>query len=309
MIDKIDLITLLQLNEVGSKTILKIYDLIKNRRLIDLELKDYIVLLKEKFYKDYTKKEIELAMLKSEKILEDCYINDIQIFSFLDDDYPERFQKINYDKPVIFYSKGNHEIMTDRYNLAVIGSRKVSKENYNKGYKFSKECTRLGVNVISGLALGCDTAGHKGAISTRNSNYTGKTLAVLPSGIKNVYPYKNFDLSKKILEKNGCLISEKPTFERPEKYDYIQRDRLQAALSEVIFIIQSTLNSGTLHTVNYGIKYSKKIYCLGINTENKGMELNKKLIKENKAFGINSKEEFVKVISKERDEHNEISHQ
>ncbi len=309
MIEKIDLITLLQLNEIGSKTILKIYDVVKNRRLIDLDLIDYMLLLKEKFGKNYTKKDKERAMLKAEKILEDCYLNDIHIFSFLDDDYPERFQKINYDKPAILYSKGNHKLMTVRYNLAVIGSRKVSKENYNIGYKFSKEGVKLGANIISGLALGCDTAGHRGAISIKNSDHTGKTLAVLPSGIENIYPNKNIDLSKKIIENNGCLISEKPPFEKPKKYDYIQRDRLQAALSEGIFIIQSSLNSGTLHTANYGIKYSKKIFCLGINTENKGMELNRKLIMENKAFGINSEEEFIKVITKERDEHNEISHQ
>ncbi|MDW7668466.1 MAG: DNA-processing protein DprA [Bacillota bacterium] len=309
MIKKIDLITLLQLNDVGSKTILKIYDYIENRRLIDLDFNDYIELLKEKFGRDYTKKDQEVAMLKAEKILENCYLKDIHIFSFLDEDYPEKFQKINYDKPVIFYSKGNHRIMTDKYNLAIIGSRRIDKKNYRIGYKFSKEIASLGINIISGLALGSDTAGHKGSLSIKNSNNTGKTLAVLPSGIENIYPYENKALSREIIENSGCLISEKSPYEMPEKYDYIMRDRLQSALSEGIFIIQSRLNSGTQHTVNYGIKYSKKIYCLGINIENKGMELNRKLIEENKAFRINSEEEFIKVILKERDEHNEISHQ
>ncbi|MFO7888049.1 MAG: DNA-processing protein DprA [Eubacteriales bacterium] len=308
MIEKIDLITLLQLKNVGNKTILRIYDHIKNRRLINLEFQDYITILREKLGKIYSKIEIEKAMLKSEKILEECYLEDIKIHSFLDCNYPDRFNKINYDKPVIFYSLGNYKIMTGGYNLGVIGSRKVSRENYKRGFEYSKDAVKLGINIISGLAQGCDTAGHRGAISVSHWNYAGKTLAVLPSGIKNIYPVQNTYLGNKIIENNGCLISEKTPFEKPKKHDYIQRDRLQAGLSEGVFIIQSGTKSGTVHTANYALKYSKKIFCLGINNKNKGMELNRELIIKNKAYKINSKEEFIKVVTRERDENNETNY-
>jgi len=308
MIDKIDLITLLQLKNVGNKTILRIYDHIKNRKLINLELQDYISILREKLGKVYSKIEIEKAMLKSEKILEECYLEGIRIHSFLDYNYPERLSKINDDKAVIFYSLGNYKIMTGGYNLAIIGSRKVNAENYKRGFEYAKKSVELGINIVSGLAEGCDTAGHRGAISVEPYDYVGNTLAVLPSGIKNIYPSKNIYLANKIVENNGCLISEKTTFEKPKKYDYIQRDRLQAALSEAVFIIQSSMKSGTVHTYNYALKYSKKIFCLGINTKNKGMELNRELIIKNKASKINSKEEFIQVVTRERDENNETNH-
>jgi len=306
--EKTDIITLMQLPDVGSKTVLKLYNHVSNRRLINLDFNDYISLIEEITNKKFMGIQIDKSKLKAEKLLEQCYLNKIKIFSFLDDDYPNRLKKIGNDKPVILFSKGNHDIMKTGYNLAFIGSRKVSKENYKIGVKFSKLAVDMGVNIISGLAIGCDTAGHRGALLTNKNLLSGKTLAVLPSGIQNIYPKKNTTLSNEILEEEGCLISEKPPFESPEKYDYIMRDRLQAALSESIFILQSSLGSGTVHTAKFGEKYSKKIFCYGINTQNKGMELNKKLINEGKAFDINSEEQFKLAISKERDEHYEISH-
>lgn len=308
MINKFDLMTLLQLNNVGSKTILKLYDEILNKSLINLDLNDYIFILKQKFNRAYKTKEIDLAKLKSENILEECYIKDIKIISFLDNDYPNRFNNIAYEKPALIYSKGNTNIMKKGYNLAVIGSRKPSKKGIELGYTYAKNAAINGINIISGLALGCDTAGHKGALkSTKIDMKHGKTLAVLPSGIDNIYPIDNIALAKEILNQDGCLISEKAPNELPKKYDYILRDRLQAALSESLLIVESRINGGTAYTAKYGLKYGKKLMCIGINLENKGMELNKNLIEKKNALNIKNLNNFTDIILKERNEHNEIS--
>ncbi len=310
MINKFDLITLMQLNNIGSKTVIQLHEEIQNQRLINLNFNDYIFMLKGKFNKKNTKEEIDKAKLKSENILESCYLENIKIISFLDSNYPKRFEKIKIDKPALLYTKGNTDIMKEGYNLAVIGSRKASEEGIEIGYSYAKKAAEYGFNIISGLALGCDTSGHRGVLASNKTNSkTGRTLAVLPSGIKNIYPNDNEGLALEILKSKGCLISEKSPGEPPEKYDYILRDRLQAALSEALLIIESRLNGGTSHTAKYGIKYNKKLMCIGINLKNKGMELNKKLIENKDAVKINNKKDFVDILIRERNEHSEISHQ
>jgi len=310
MIEKFDLLTLLHLDGIGCKTIINFYEEAKHRKLINLEFNDYIYILEEHFNKKYPKKEIEKSKLKAEKILESCYLNKIEIMSFLDKNYPKRFKNIKKDKPVLLYIKGNKKIMEKGFNLAVVGSRKSSDKGLKLAYNYSKKAADNGFNIISGLALGCDTAGHKGSLdSFESSENMGKTLAVLPSGINNIYPYENKNMALEIIDKEGCLLSEKSPNEQPNKYDFISRDRLQAALSEWLLIVESRIDGGTAYTAEYGIKYRKKLMCVGINIENKGMELNKKLIEKKEGVPIESLNDLMDLLTKERDEHNEISHQ
>ena len=86
-----------------------------------------------------------------------------------------------------------------------------------------------GFDVVNGLAVGCDTAALRGALSEG-----GRCVAVLPCGLDMVVPSVNEYLAQEILEKGGCLISEYAEGTEPEKYRYVQRDRLQGRLSEVM---------------------------------------------------------------------------
>jgi DNA processing protein len=111
--------------------------------------------------------------------------------------------------------------------------------------------------VVSGLARGCDTGAHRGAVRA-----DGRTTAVMPCGLGRVHPPENRELARAILDSGGCLLSEYPPSERPRRDYFIRRDELQAALSLGLVVIESDLRSGTMHTVRFGRRQNKPIACL-----------------------------------------------
>ena len=142
----------------------------------------------------------------------------------------------------------------------------------NVSYKISSILSQKNYTIVSGLANGCDTFAHLGALDTY-----GNTIAVMPCGLDMVYPNKNRDLFKRIIDNNGCIISEYPPDQTVSKYRLIERDRLQSALSEGIIVIETTENGGSLHTVNYAFDQNKIVSCYKHNQN----YLNLKTVKGN----------------------------
>ena len=118
------------------------------------------------------------------------------------------------------------------------------------GYFYAKE----GFVIVSGLANGCDTAGHIGCLKAN-----GKTVATLPCGLDKCYPNDNNDLADEIVKNGGCLISEYKIGTNPSSENFIERDRLQAALSLGVLVVECAVECGTMHTVGFAESYNKKI--------------------------------------------------
>ncbi|SHJ63154.1 DNA processing protein [Dethiosulfatibacter aminovorans DSM 17477] len=268
-----DVLKLNLVEGLGRKTILKLKESFSSEFLEKLEFKDMIDIINEMTGRKSVRYDYDTIQIETEKILEKCYDENIRIYTCFDDDFPEKFKEIGYDSPVLIFVKGDETMLHDRCNVAVVGTRNPSKRGFDLGVKYSEALSEKGISIISGLALGCDTAAHTGAL-----NMGGRTLVTLPSGIGNVYPRANIQLYNDIMEKGGCIISENNPGEPPRKYDFINRDRLQAALSEGVLIMESSLSSGTFHTYNYSIKYNKKISCSIHEVEDESnMELNEKI--------------------------------
>ena len=140
--------------------------------------------------------------------------------------------------------------------MAVVGSRVTSQENLKAAERFGAMCAEVGYAVVNGLALGCDTYALKGALKAN-----GKCVVVLPSGIDSVYPKENKDLADRILNSGGCIISEYPGEQEPQKYQFVRRDRLQSGLSRGVFVVACGKISGTLHTVDYALKQRRNVGC------------------------------------------------
>lgn len=168
-----------------------------------------------------------------------------------DDDYPKLLKLINDAPPIIYYRGMLKEIP----NVAVVGSRNISQYATKITNQVVDWLNELNFGVVSGLALGIDTIAHQRAIE--NNQYT---IAVLPNSLDNIYPLSNFKLANQILESGGCLISEMTFGINRGNKSFVQRNRIQAALSDVVIPIEMGVKSGTMHTINFAKRYNKKVY-------------------------------------------------
>lgn len=130
--------------------------------------------------------------------------------------------------------------------VAVVGTRKPTPYGKLMTEKLTEELARKGVIIVSGLALGVDCLAHSSALKAK-----GRTIAVLPCGLDNVYPATNRPVADKIIESNGTLISEYSANHKPRKVEFLERNRIIAALSDLVIIPEAAANSGSLNTANH----------------------------------------------------------
>ena len=158
------------------------------------------------------------------------------------------------------YVLGNKKILNNK-GIAIVGTRDCTKYGKNISFKFSKELTQKGFNIISGLALGIDTYAHLGnvKINMENSKIIGKTIAVLGCGINELYPKQNRILASQILKTGGCIISEYPNGTKPNKANFPQRNRIISGLAEAVIVVEAGERSGALRQAEHCIKQGRDI--------------------------------------------------
>ncbi len=169
--------------------------------------------------------------------------------------YPKGLMTIT-NAPSKLYYAGSIGIINQHRNIAVIGSRQVSDNGILLAYQTGYALAKSDINVVNGLARGCDTYALDGALAV-----SGKCVAVLPCGLDQIVPRCNTGLAARILSKGGCLLSEYLPETVVQKYQYIERDRLQSGISEAVIVIESGYDSGTMHTVRYAMKQGRSIAC------------------------------------------------
>jgi len=291
------LLTLMALPKIGATTAKKILE--------GLNIKvnspnDFIDILEDsiKYTKTpiFTKSEIEKAVAHADKIEEMSDRAGVKITSIFDHNYPRKLKRLK-KPPVVVNYIGNFSILEDRKNCAVIGTRNPTPHGYEYGVRIAKKMAELDFVVVSGLAIGCDTAGHKGCLEGN-----GQTVAVLAQGLNvdKVYPKENRGLAKEIVDTGGLLLSEY-TIDQPANQNFfIERDRIQAGLSDFLFVVETGLKGGTWHTINFAIESKVPVATYNHPDKYKHFEQtlgNQKLISERKAKGIYSLDDFNIFIS------------
>lgn len=134
--------------------------------------------------------------------------------------------------------------------VAIVGTRKPSAYGIRVTRKLTRELAGQGVTIISGLALGLDSIAHQTCV-----DHGGKTIAVLPSSIDNIYPRRHRQLARDITDSGGALVSEYTAGSTgPQKHNFIARNRIIAALANLIVIPEASKSSGSLHTANFGLE-------------------------------------------------------
>ena len=293
------IVKLLQLKGIVSKTALMICEMTGNEALNnDDDLAQF--LLGSKAYDKiqgfprYTETEVNYAVEKGDKIIEESEKSNIKIISLSDEDYPASF-KLMPDKPVILSIKGNLKLLNDKTGIAIVGTREPTKEGIEVGEYLGEYFGNKGYNVVSGLAKGCDTAAHRGSLKSN-----GMTTGIVAHGLHMIYPKVNEKLAEEILQNDGVLMSEYFVGQGADPGHFIERDRLQAGLSSATIVVQTDTEGSTMFTVKATLKYSKPLAAVVYNKSINSNEMlgNDMLIQEGNAFPLTSKniEEFIKLI-------------
>lgn len=198
--------------------------------------------------------------------------------------FPENFTRV---KPTIkkFYAIGDSTLLNTGQRISIVGSRNPTGYGVQVTRDFSQAVSRSGVTVVSGLAFGVDSIAHEAALDCG-----GKTIAVLPSGISNVYPARHTGLADRILEQGGLLICEFKMDTPVMKHYFIRRNRLIAALSEAVLVTEAGEKSGSRHTADFAIDLGINVCVIPGNITSPLSIGTNKLIKEGAEPVINPPE-------------------
>ena len=159
--------------------------------------------------------------------------------------------------------------------VAIVGSRRATRYGLSQARRIARDLAAQGVTIISGLARGIDAAAHLGALDAH-----GRTVAVLGSGLGNVYPPENQDLARRIVLEGGALVSELAPDAPPFPYHFPVRNRIISGLSSAVLLIEAQLKSGTHATIDYALDQGRDVFALPGNVDAPGSELPLKLLKE-----------------------------
>ncbi len=206
-----------------------------------------------------TEKEAEHISFCSEaqgqSVIKSCEKRGIRILTFEDRDYPERL-KMLFCPPAVLYCRGDITSLSKEKTLAVIGAREASEYSLKTAYAFTNALAKRGICIISGLANGIDQIAHKSALKA-----DGITCGVMGCGLEYDYPKGSAKLKEAICLR-GSVISEYMPQVRPAPENFKIRNRLIAALSDCVLVIQAGEHSGTLNTVNHALELSKEVFVI-----------------------------------------------
>lgn len=178
----------------------------------------------------------------------------IELLTIEDDRYPPALREIA-DPPHLLFLKGTLE-PRDRHAIAVVGSRRVTHYGREAARRLSFQLAHAGVTVVSGLARGIDTAAHEAALAAG-----GRTIAVLGSGIGNLYPPENAALAARVAEQ-GALLSEFPVLYVPDRQSFPLRNRIVSGMSQGILVVEAPARSGALITANQAMEQGRTVFAV-----------------------------------------------
>nr|DAQ50470.1 MAG TPA: DNA recombination-mediator protein A [Caudoviricetes sp.] len=211
--------------------------------------------------KELTPDLFQKAIDEAQRVLDKSLNNGVHIISQYDNLFPIQLKKLkSYTNnrfkdvaPIILNYKGDINSINNKKSIAIIGTRHPTIEGEEAGQYYGEYFAEKGFNIVSGLALGCDTIAHKAALSVNN----GTTTAILAHGLHTISPKAHESIAIEIVEKGGVLLSEyfygSPAF----KTNFVERDRLQAGLAIATIVIQTGIKGGTMHAVQTTIDNNK----------------------------------------------------
>ncbi len=192
---------------------------------------------------------------EAQKIVRLCDENAWHIIDLNSEYYPVNLKDIP-DPPGVLYVRGNAECLKNPMMIAVVGARDATRYSLEVAHRLTADFARVGVTVVSGGALGIDTAAHRGAIEGG-----GKTVAVMGCGLGAKYLLENEGLRRDVSE-NGAVISEFPPFSKPFRGSFPLRNRIISGLSKGTLVVEAGEHSGSLGTAAFARQQNREVFAV-----------------------------------------------
>lgn len=180
--------------------------------------------------------------------------NNIGCYFYLDENYPRRLKAFN-DSPIMLYLQGEN-VLNSRRTVGIVGSRKPTPSGKTNVEKLVEQLGAYNPVIISGLAYGVDALAHRQALENNIP-----TIGVMGNGLASTYPASHQGLRKKML-KNGGIITEFISSTKPEREHFPMRNRIIAALSDALIVIESARKGGSMITAQFAFSYNKDVFAI-----------------------------------------------
>ncbi len=177
-----------------------------------------------------------------------------RVLTLADTDYPKSLLDI-VDPPLLLYIKGQIDLLSNR-SIAVVGSRNATTQGIINAEKFSEVLSQSGLTIVSGLALGIDTAAHQGGLRG-----PGATIAVIGTGADIVYPARNRSLAHQIAD-SGCIVSEYALGTPAIAANFPRRNRIISGLAQGVLVVEAAAQSGSLITARMAAEQGRDVFAI-----------------------------------------------
>ncbi len=198
-------------------------------------------------------KQLQLKESILKKIKQDEEI--ATVLTIEDELYPNSLRNVP-DAPLVLYTIGDISLLQAKKSISVIGTRKPSSEAKDKLNHVVTPLIESGYIIVSGLAYGIDSFAHERALE-----YNGKTITVLGSGFRHIYPKQNIALCRQIA-RTGLVLSEYAPDVRPKQFHFPERNRIISGISRGTLVVEATERSGTLITVDQALEQGKDVFAI-----------------------------------------------
>ena len=205
--------------------------------------------------------------------------------------YPDMLKKIP-SAPKKIYAIGNISLLNEK-SISIVGSRNSSEYGRKITKSITKDLVQSGIVIVSGMANGIDSVAHKTCLE-----YGGKTIAVLGSGFRHIFPKENEELFHQIIENDGLVISEYPIDTPVQMKNFPKRNRIISGLSIGLLVIEAAYRSGTSITAKYAKIQERKVFCIpnSIGSKNSYGTIN---LIQNGAILVRNAQDILKVLGME----------
>ena len=236
------------------------------------------------------------------KEIEACSTHGIEPIFILDPNYPRRLKQC-IDAPIVLYYRGE-DLLNSRRTLAIVGSRMHTTYGIELIKELMQGLSEAGVITVSGLAMGIDSVAHDYSIKNDIP-----TVAVLGSGLNQVFPKRNTKLAQEILAHGGALLSEYSLFSKPVRENFPVRNRIVAGLSDATIVVESREKGGALITADLANDYNRDVFAYPGSVHQQYSAGCNSLIRQQKAHLVTNSSDILSMLGwdKPRSRQQELS--
>lgn len=217
---------------------------------------------------------------------------EVQILYIDDSEYPSFLKQLETAPPFLFV---RGKLPSFHKSISVVGTRDITSYGMRTTEKLTGDLVQEGFVIVSGLALGVDTVAHRTTIQNR-----GITVAVLGSGIDEIYPKSNYRLTQEILDSGGVIISAYPLGTPALAHHFPERNEIVAALTKGTLVIEGGVKSGALITAKLALEYGREVFAVPCNITNLALSGTNHLIRKSAAKLVENIEHILEDFSMKR---------